>query len=65
MPERTAEDWAEYIAAAIKAAEDDGYVIDNEIDECGSACCTCETGGLTVSKWHADRRTYEEKKVEW
>jgi len=59
MSERTAEEWAKYIEAAIEAAKTDGFLVNVNFDDCGSACCDCqEPDMLTVRKYLGQRYDY-------
>lgn len=65
MPERTAQEWADQISVIVTALRADGYEFDNDYDNCGSACCTCESGDITVSRTTLNPYIHNRAVVEW
>jgi hypothetical protein len=65
MPQRTAEEWAGYIKAAIEAAQADGALVYLDWSSCGSGCCYCEDPTLEVSVPNPTTLRYDDAEVSW
>ena len=65
MVTRTAEEWAGYIKAAIKAAIDDGALVCPSWENCEAGCCTCEDPILEVSVRNPVTLRYDDAEVSW